>query len=186
VILVVLASSIYLRVYTRHGQYIFTPTLLGTDVRLAKEQMKSRGLNVQVIDSIYSNDYPRGVIVDQTPPPNFHIKQGRTIFVTINAYKPKMVELPDLDEVSLLQARYDLENVGLKLGKVYYQPTPNFPNLVLAVLYKGDTIYPGYKLPQGTKIDLVVGKGVSVDSLLRTDSLSRQSSSGNNLYQGNF
>ena len=129
---------------------------------------RKKGLHIQVIDSIYEGIGDPGTIVDQTPPPNFNIKKGRTIFVTIKAFSPKMVTVPNLTEISLTQANFELQRIGLDLGHIIYQPSANFDNLVLAMLYNGDTLRPGTELPAGTKIDLIVAKRMA-DSLYQAE-----------------
>ncbi len=178
IVIVLFGVSFYLKIYTRHGQTILTPELRGLTVEQAQKIVAQKHLRLKVIDSIYQGVGAPGTIVDQTPPTNFHVKKGRTIFVTIKAVSPRMVTLPDLTEISFVQAQYDLQRLGLKLGHVIYKPTANFDNLVLAMLYNGDTLRPGAKLPQGTAIDLVVAKrnseqAISVDSL-STDSTQDQ------------
>ena len=69
-----------------------------------------------------------------------------------------MIAVPDVTQNSLIQADYDLRRVGLKVGKIKYEFSYNFDNLVLAMLYNGDTLKPGTKLPIGSKIDLIVAK----------------------------
>ncbi len=170
IILILVGVSIYLRIYTRHGQTILTPELRGLTVEQAQKIVANRHLRLKVIDSIYQGIGAPGTIVDQTPPSNFHVKEGRTIFVTIKALSPRMITVPNLTEISFVQAQYDLQRLGLKVGNVIYKPTANFDNLVLAVLYKGDTLRPGDKLPQGSAVDLVVAKrnseeAIAMDSL---------------------
>ena len=168
--IVLFGVSFYLKIYTRHGQTILTPELRGLTVEQAQKIVARKHLRLKVIDSIYQGVGAPGTIVDQTPPTNFHVKKGRTIFVTVKAVSPRMVTLPNLTEISFVQAQYDLQRLGLKVGNVIYKPTANFDNLVLAVLYKGDTLRPGDKLPQGTAVDLIVAKrnseqAVALDSL---------------------
>ncbi len=155
---VLVGVSIYLRIYTRHGQTILTPEFRGMTLEQAEKIAHQKHLNLVVIDSIYEGVGQPGTIVDQTPPTNFHVKKGRSIFVTIKALTPKLIAVPDVTQNSLIQADYDLRRVGFKLGKIKYETSYNFDNLVLAMLYNGDTLKPGTKLPIGSKIDLIVAK----------------------------
>ncbi len=158
IIIVLVSVSIYLKLYTRHGQTILTPEFRGMPLQQAQKLAQQKHLNLVVIDSIYEGVGEPGTIVDQTPPTNFHVKKGRSIFVTIKALTPKMIAVPDVTQNSLIQADYDLRRVGLKVGKIKYEFSYNFDNLVLAMLYNGDTLKPGTKLPIGSKIDLIVAK----------------------------
>ena len=158
IIVVLLGVSLYLKIYTRHGQTILTPEFRGMTLEQAQRLAQQKHLNLVVIDSIYQGVGEPGTIVDQTPPTNFHVKKGRSIFVTIKAITPKMITVPDVTQNSLIQANYDLRRVGLEVGKIQYETSYNFDNLVLAMLYNGDTLRPGTKLPIGSKIDLIVAK----------------------------
>lgn len=160
VVLVLLLTSAYLRLYTRHGREYLAPELRGYTLPQAYDLVKKRGFKLKVIDSIdnsLDNPLPPGTIVDQSPPANFNIKKGRTIFVTIIAYRVKMVSLPDLPGyVSITQAENELKPLGLRVGKISYIPSYKDDGLVYAMIYKGDTVQPGFKVPKGSRIDLIV------------------------------
>lgn len=170
VVVVLFLTSLYLRIYTRHGREYLAPELRGYTLPEAYKLAKAKGFRLKVIDSIDNstdNPLPPGTVVDQSPPANFNIKKGRTIFVTIIAYRVKMVPLPELPGyVSITQAENELRPLGLKVGKITYLPSYKDDGLVYAMLYKGDTVQPGYKVPKGSKIDLVVLK-VAADSTAR-------------------
>ncbi len=151
------ATSLFLKIYTHHGQNILTPAFKGLSLKQAQETAKKYDLKLQIIDSIYSGFAKPGSVVDQTPPPNFKIKKGRRIFITIKAFKPRMVKMPDVKEISLIQAKAVLERQGLTIGKLIYGN--GFKNLVLKPLYNGKEIKPGTEIPAGSKIDLIIGKG---------------------------
>ncbi len=185
IISVILLSSLYLKVYTRHNQSILTPAFEGRTLGEAQKIAKQKGLHLVVIDSIYEGVGKPGTIVDQTPPTNFKVKKGRTIFVTIKAYSPKMIAVPDVTQISLTQAEYDLKRLGLDVGKKIIKPSANFDNLVLAMMYNGDTLQPGVKLPQGTKIDLIVAKRY-VDTLLQAEPLDSTEQGDDFQYQQEF
>ncbi len=169
VAVVLLLTSLYLRLYTRHGKEYLTPELRGNTLPQAYNIAKDKGFKIKVIDSIDNsteNPLPPGTVVDQSPPANFNIKKGRTIFVTIIAYRVKKVPLPDLPGyVSITQAENELRPLGLKIGKITYLPSYKDDGLVYAMIYNGDTVQPGYKVPKGSKIDLVVLK-VMADSIV--------------------
>ncbi len=178
VALVLLLTSVYLKLYTRHGKEYLAPEIRGYTLPQAAKLLKEKGFRIKVIDSIdnsVDNPLPPGTIVDQSPPANFHIKKGRTIFVTIIAYRVKMVPLPELPGyVSITQAENELRPLGLRVGKISYLYSPKDDGLVYAMIYKGDTVQPGYEVPKGSKIDLVVLK-VAQDSLMqKQDTLVQQ------------
>jgi len=73
----------YLRVYTRHNQNIYVPKLEGLQIEEASSILKSKGLNIEITDSIFRKDAVPGAIIEQTPKPNSRVKTGRNIYVSI-------------------------------------------------------------------------------------------------------
>ena len=164
VLVVVFATSFYLKLYTQHGKQIYTPTLLGMNIDEAKKYAAQKGLRVKVIEEVYEGIGEPGDIVDQTPPPNFMVKKGRVIFVTIKSLTPKKIPMPRVRDLSVLQAKYELEQAGLKVGNITEVSSP-YKGLVLDQLYDGKPIKPGELIEVGSKIDLLVGSGYGTDTL---------------------
>ena len=88
------------------------------------------------------------------------VKKNRKIFLTMNAMSPDMVAMPNLVDLTFIQARAKLESFGLKVGKISYEPDMGI-NLVLAQKQDGRKLVPGDSVVKGAKIDLVLGKGLS-------------------------
>jgi beta-lactam-binding protein with PASTA domain len=98
--------------------------------------------------------------VDQNPKPNAHVKQGRTIYITINATTAPAVEIPDLaGRSSLKYAQMQLQSYGLKVGEYIYKPDPHL-NALIGMEIKGKPVSKKMKVPRGTVIDLVLGDGL--------------------------
>jgi beta-lactam-binding protein with PASTA domain len=143
--------------YTHHGEAFPTPNLTGLEKTDWEKIASDKQIEVVIRDSVYNTDYKPGSIIEQLPRTGHYIKAGRTIYVTVAAVKPEMVQLPKLTDVSLRQARVLLESSSLKLGEVTYSPS-EYNSLVLAQKLHGANIDPGILVPRGTPIDLVVGK----------------------------
>jgi beta-lactam-binding protein with PASTA domain len=153
-------AFLFLRIYTRHGQALSVPDLTGLSLKEAHEVLAAKKMTFQVIDSVYNNIVPRGCIVKQNPHADFKVKENRTIFLTINAFNPEMVRMPDLVGVSLRQAQAIIETAGLITGRLIYVPDIAINN-VLEQKYQNMTVDPGDSVPKGSKIDLVLGRGLS-------------------------
>jgi beta-lactam-binding protein with PASTA domain len=151
---------IFLRIYTRHGQALSVPDLRGLSIEEAKEVLTRKKLTLQIIDSVYNNIVPRGCIVEQNPPADFKVKETRTIFLTINAFNPEMVLMPNVLGISLRQAQAVIETAGLIVGRLTYVPDIAVNN-VLEQKYQSEMIEPGDSVAKGSRIDLVVGRGLS-------------------------
>ena len=159
-VFVLIFALVFLRIYTRHGQAFSVPDLRGLSITETKQVLESKKLTFQIIDSVYNNYVAPGCVVEQNPPPDFKVKENRTIFLTINAFNPEMVLMPNVVGVSLRQAQAIIETAGLIIGRLNYVPDIAVNN-VLEQKYKGIMIESGDSVPKGSKIDLVVGRGLS-------------------------
>ena len=163
VVLFFTAAVYYLSSYTRHGEYITLPNLSKTTISAAEAQLKSLDLKYIIIDSVYIDDSPPGLVFNQNPYAGAHVKKGRNIYLYVTSTMPPLVEMPHLKDQSLRQAKNLLENSGLKLGDVKYVYDP-LPGNVLKQTFKDKSIEPGTKLPKGSVINLEVGKGLGNDT----------------------
>jgi len=151
-------TFLLLNLYTRHNSEISVPDFTGMSFEEVKQILSDKKLRFEITDSIYTKKVPKGAVVEQNPPPDFNVKKNRRIFLTLNAYGDELVEMPDLLEVSLVQAKADLETNGLRLGKLKYVEH-QARNLILHQEFNGKEITKGVKIQKGSAIDLVLGKG---------------------------
>jgi len=150
---------IWLRGYTQHGVEITVADVKGLTREQAELVLHDQGLKTQIVDSTYSNKVPFGTIVDQDPKGASHAKQGRMVYLTINASGRPKVAMPNMQDMSYRQAETTLRGLGLKVDSVYeYEPSA-YRDLVLDVKADGVSIQPGDLIEQGTKVRLVVGFG---------------------------
>lgn len=157
---VLMLLLIWLNFYTRHGQARPVPDFYGLSVEQAREMAGKSKVRFQVIDSIYTSQVPKGCVAEQNPKPGFKVKKWRNIAVTINAFKPEMVAMPNLIDLSLRQASKVLESSGLELGQRRYKPDLSI-NFVIEQIYNGRDINPGDSIQKGSVVDIVLGKGLS-------------------------
>ena len=156
----VMIFLIWLNFYTRHGQSRPVPDFVGlTPEQTSKLARKSR-VRFQIIDSVYTSEVPRGCIAEQNPVPGFKVKKGRNIILTINAYNPEMVSMPNLVNLPKRQAIALIENAGLEMGILRYIPDISI-DVVIKQLLNGKEVQEGDSLQKGSVIDLILGKGLS-------------------------
>ena len=144
--------------YTHHGEAEVVPDLRGSTVEEAQVILASKGLRVQVIDSVYVRGKKLGTIIEQNPSPNSNIKTNRPIYVKINSRFVRQVTLPELSDVSYRQADAMLQSIGLSVGSVEYAPS-EYKDLVIQVKFHGRAVLPGTRIPEGSAVVLVVGSG---------------------------
>ncbi len=144
---------------THHGESIAVPNLRGMDLAELDTFLASKSLKYQVVDSLFDGSKTGGTILEQDPAPESNVKEGRTIYLTVNSATPPKVKMPNLIDVSYRQAEAILQTFGLTVGELSYEPDLA-KNAVLEQRYKGSGIKPGVEIFKGSKIDLVLGDGL--------------------------
>lgn len=144
---------------THHGQEITVPDLAKLSAEQAEEQLSALDLDYIILDTVdFKPDFPKLTIVEQEPKAGAKVKEGRKIYIKINASKYTMVTLPDLIEKTYRQAVPTLEAVGLKEGTITYKPYLG-KDMVLELRQDGKKLKAGDKILKSSKIDLVLGDG---------------------------
>lgn len=151
---------IWMNLYTRHGQAKPVPDFHGLTISQTAELAKKSKMRYQIIDSIYTNLVPAGCVADQTPKAGFRVKKGRNILLTINAFNPEMVAMPNLIDLPKRQAIALIEGAGLEMGTLNYVPDLAV-DVVRKQLHNGREVMENDSLQKGSVIDLVLGKGLS-------------------------
>lgn len=152
-------AMLWLDKWTRHGDTIVVPSVKTYSYEKAAQELKEDGLLALLSDSVYDNRTAPGTVIEQNPKAGTVVKEGREIYLTINAFSPKMVTLPSLTDISVRQAKSILE--GLEIKRVVEKRVPSdFKDLVLAVRYKGSRLSPGARVPVNATIELEVGEGM--------------------------
>jgi beta-lactam-binding protein with PASTA domain len=155
-----MALLIWLNFYTRHGQSRPVPDFIGQTLEETRQLARKARVRYQIIDSVYTSDVPRGCVADQNPKPGFRVKKWRNVLITINAFNPEMVAMPNLGNLPRRQAIAIIEAAGLEVGIPRYVPDISV-DVVLKQLYNGRDIMEGETIQKGSVIDLVLGKGLS-------------------------
>jgi len=156
----VMLLLIWLNFYTRHGQARPVPDFNGLTMEQTSKLARKSRLKYSVIDSVYTNAVPAGCVVEQNPKPGFKVKKWRNIVLTINAFSPEMVAMPNLVDLPKRQALSVIESSGLETGQLEYRPDLSI-DVVIGQQYNGRTITPGDSIQKGSVIDLILGKGLS-------------------------
>ena len=147
---------------TRLGVAVEVPSLLGMDIDEARRVVEDDKLQLVVRDSIFDVDLPGGAIVDQLPRTStvrdVMVKPGRKIYVTINAYSRRMVDIPFVAKQTLRQSLNQIERSGLTISKLIYEPDMTSTDYVLAQYVEGREISPttSRKCAVGTGVTLKV------------------------------
>lgn len=161
-IALIIALYIGLKIGTRHGNTIAVPNYLGMSVDDVRAHAKREGLEIVVRDSVFDSDVAGGVVVDQLPKLSTKrtvtVKPGRKIYVTINAYNRRMVDVPYVAKQTLRQALNQLERAGLTIEKLNYEPNLTSTDYVVRQSIEGREISPS----TATKVPFATGVTLSV------------------------
>jgi len=157
---ILIITFLGLRIYTHHGQRLSVPDFTGLTIKEVHKKAKQSKLRIEIADSVFNINLPRGTVIKQNPIPNFKVKKNRRIFITLNAVNPEKVKMPNIVGVSHRQAEAILKNIGLEIGRLIHIPDIAVNN-VLKQKFEGQEIPKGTLVPKGSKIDLVLGMGLS-------------------------
>ena len=146
VFFLLIALTLYgLKLYTRHGKAVIVPEVKTMILPDALRILDREGFRYDIIDSLFIDGAVPGSVIEQTPAGGSKVKDGRIIYLSINAYSPRMISCPKVSDMSLRQALSTLESVGLTDIKTQY---------------KGENLEQGDKIPAGSSLTLLVGDGV--------------------------
>ncbi len=157
-IILVWLLLLFIDSWTRHGDEAVVPMVKGQSIELASRTLADDGFQCEVMDSVFGSSHTPGTVVEQTPREGSHVKPGRTVYVSIVAYSPKMVTVPDFMNVSMRQGVSMFEGIGLKV-KVVTVPS-EYKDLVLGAKINGHQIRAGERVPASSSVTLEVGGGM--------------------------
>lgn len=152
---------------TRHSARSVVPNFTGITITQAESIAQGAGLKIHINDSLYVPIYEGGTVLDQLPQGGVEVKPGRTIYVTINSFSQKEVQIPYVAERSLRQAKNMLEIAGLEIEEIIYQPDIA-TNYVLQVTWKGKEITKHSKInaKMGSGVTLIVGAETDANKII--------------------
>lgn len=155
----------YLPISTNHGETITVPDAKGKALADLEEFLGSRELRFEVTaDSGFSATQPPFTVLKQFPLPNSKVKEGRKIYVTLNAEKAPLIRMPKLVGGSIKNAQLVLKTYDLQLGEITYIADEAL-NYIFEQRIDGREVLEGEKIPKGSIIDLVAGNGLGNQSL---------------------
>lgn len=156
---VVWLTLLWLDIWTDHGKVEVVPNMKGLSYEQAAAALRTAGLHSELSDSIYDDRTAPGTVIEQSPRPNTKVKPNRTVYLTVNAFSPKMISVPDLADMSLRQARSTLEGIGIRNIREQYVVS-EYRDLVIAAKFNGIVLKPGARIPTTATITLEVGQGI--------------------------
>ena len=155
VIFSLIAEFLVMPVYTRHNQ---NRIMMDVQYKMLDEVvrlLKSENYRHEVSDTLYTNKFQVGTIVDQYPKPYTRVKMGRTVRLKI-AQPERSVAVPNLIGQSRRSAELELAQTGLLIDTVYMEFNPEYPNGTIAWQYPKA----GDRRKKGMGVQITVSKGM--------------------------
>ncbi len=171
IILIVILLFVFrwMKTYTRYGQYIIVPSVTGMIQEDAMSALEAGNLKSEVADFNFDRTMEPGAVIKQQPKAGAHVKEGRTVYLTVNSGKEPLRAVPDVaDNSSLRAAESILRTEGFRLT----EPVRVDGDLdwVYEIRYGNSVVKEGTELPQGALLTIVVGNGNPVVKIEEVDS----------------
>lgn len=157
VIMLAMAISAHLlmQLATRHGARCTVPDFSGIALADAEQLAKKHDLELHINDSLFVPAYEGGIVLDQLPKGGVEVKPGRTVYITINSFRQKMVPVPYVASRSLRQAKNMLEIAGLEIKELIYRPD-------MATNYVLEEFYERQQILADSHIEAEMGSGITL------------------------
>ncbi len=149
-------SYLLLDVWTGHGDERTVPNVIGRSYDAGRTALENTDLGIIVSDSVFDNPAAPGTIIDQNPHEGARVKNGRSVYVTIVAFSPKMVVVPNL-ETSGQQAIERLRAMGVTNLDTVMVVAEDRVGLVLGATCNGHQLHRGDKIPVNSRVTLTIG-----------------------------
>ena len=150
--------------YTNHNIKIEVPNLLGIQINKLNDTLEKLELRYEIRDSVYSDNHPMGMIIQQDPKPhseNFpnYVKPNRNLYLTIVKKQEIYKTVPDL------MSNVNSKNIGkTKLEMLGFKVDLEIKNhkdrdKVLEIRFQDEIVKAGRKLLKGSTLKLIYGSG---------------------------
>ena len=141
------------------GKSFILPDVLNKEIYEAFDILEKENINLKVQTHYFSN-FPLGTVVNQEPKGGVKIKEGRTVYLVINAPEQIILNMPDITGMKYEEAINIISNeVISKLPNIIIndiielQDETNENNIVLSQIPKANEI-----IKNNTEITLTVNK----------------------------
>ena len=147
---------------TNHGQEIKVPDLSKMKLEVAEEKLNELDLEVFLLDTVEFNaDFPPFTILEQDPKAGSLVKDGRKVYVKLNAGEFTDITIPEFKDKTFRQISATIKSLTLKEGKITYKPHIA-KDIVLQIFQDGRRLRAGDKVKKNSTLDFVLGDGKEV------------------------
>jgi len=145
---------------TNSGEKIRIPSLAGMSLKEAKATLSNLNLSLAVKEEIFSEDVPKGKVIDSDPSGGGKVRKNGTVYVTISGGQER-IKVPELLGLTLDAATTTLSKANLKLGST----STSFSATVDTGLIISSNPPAGSDAKKNSLVSLVISKGIQQMSL---------------------
>ena len=153
--IVLLFNYVVMPWYVKHNTLVKVPSVVGLNFEEAKTKLDNDGLEGLQGDIRYDPSKPIGTVIEQNPPAEQVVKDGRRIYLVISGGE-QLYDVPNLIGRSLREAKFMLSQRNLETQEVEYRNSVQYPSgIVLSQIEPA-----GSKVKKGTMIGLIISTGI--------------------------
>ena len=157
ILFLLLLDHVIMPAYTNYDEGVTVPNITRLPLEEAEQTLTSSDLRYEIAERRSNDMYPANYVIDQNPSPSEIVKPNRKIYLTVNIVTNPTVEVPKVTDLSLRNAKIQLENAGLEVGTISYESS-RFKNTVLR-----QSVEPNQVVKKGISVDLAVSDGLGED-----------------------
>ena len=150
--------------YVGYNNEHYLPDVRGEYLEKATYQLRSLGFNTKPILIPYSESHTPGTVIKMFPRAFTKVKEGRTIDLTI-AGKDEDIEIPDISNLSLRNAKLTLTRLGLGIDTIIYE----YDNVISDGYISFQLPRKGQTVKSSTNMTLGVSRGAPPDYYIIPD-----------------
>ena len=150
--------------YVGYNNEHYLPDVRGEYLEKAIYQLRSLRFNTKSILIPYSESHTPGTVIKMFPRAFTKVKEGRTIDLTI-AGKDEDIEIPDISNLSLRNAKLTLTKLGLGIDTIIYE----YDNVIFDGYISFQLPRKGQTVKSSTNMTLGVSRGAPPDYYIIPD-----------------
>jgi serine/threonine-protein kinase len=152
IIFILILDNLIMPWYVSSPQ-ISVPDVVGMEDKEAINSLEQQGFTPVIGDTSYGLKFKKGVIFFQRPLAGDTVKEGRRIYLFVSGGE-KVVSVPILRGKSIVDAKFALERIGLKLGRVERVASSHPEDMIFDQQFEAGT-----PLKQGAYVSITVSAG---------------------------
>ncbi len=160
VLMIILMNWVVMPLYVKHNTLVKVPSVVGENFEDAKKNLDQAGLEGLQGDIRYDPSKPIGTVLDQNPPAEQMVKDGRRIYLVVSGGE-QLYDVPNLVGRSEREAKFMLGQRNLELFEVENKSSAQYP----AGIVMSQVEQTGSKVKKGTKIGVVISAGMETGDL---------------------